>query len=261
MPAYNCEKYLNEAIESILNQTYKEFEFIIINDGSKDRTEEIILSYKDPRIVYLKNEENKGLIYTLNRGLENSKGKYIARMDGDDICLLSRFEKQVNHLQQYPAIDVLATTVSLIDENNKPVGKWKDDANNTSSQSIKSFLPTNNCIAHPTVMGKREVFLQYKYDPDQKLSEDYDLWLRMTAEKRNIDKLNEALLQHRILQTSFTRTRNVNIFYKIMTVKLIFVKKQLRRGKVNSFIILTLINCITDFIKGTAKEIKKKLTK
>ena len=91
MPVYNVEKYLQEAIESILNQTYSNFEFLIINDGSSDKSGEIINSYNDSRIVYLQNNKNKGLVYTLNYGISLAKGEYIARMDGDDISLPDRF--------------------------------------------------------------------------------------------------------------------------------------------------------------------------
>ena len=92
MPAYNAEKYIGEAIESILNQTFKDFEFIIINDGSVDHTKEIIREYNDPRIVLLENDKNRGIVLSLNKGLDAATGKYIARMDADDIALKNRFE-------------------------------------------------------------------------------------------------------------------------------------------------------------------------
>lgn len=102
LPAYNAEKYINEAIDSILTQTYRDFELIILNDCSKDRTEEIILSYEDDRIVYLKNQVNMGVAATLNRGLAAAKGEYVARMDADDISLPERFEKQAAYLDEHP---------------------------------------------------------------------------------------------------------------------------------------------------------------
>src|SRR5450432_2078787 len=87
LPAYNTEAYLGKAIQSLLDQSFRDFELLIINDGSTDKTEDIIRSFSDPRIVYIKNEQNYGLIDTLNKGIDISRGKYIARMDGDDICL------------------------------------------------------------------------------------------------------------------------------------------------------------------------------
>lgn len=258
MPAYNCGKYLREAIDSILQQTFRNFELLIINDGSVDDTEKIIQSYTDERIVYIKNEANKGLIYTLNRGLPEAKGTYIARMDGDDISLPLRFQHQLDHLRKNPKVDVVATQVSLINEAGNDIGFWDDDVNHSDAKSIKKFLPVNNCIAHPTVMGKKEIFMQYRYNPVQKLSEDYDLWLRMAADGKIIDKIPQPLLRHRILQTSFTRTRNVNVFYKIAAVKWLFVKEQLGRGKMNGFIFHTLLCSLTDLIKGTGKIVKGK---
>ncbi len=91
MPAYNGEKFLAEAIDSVLNQTFPDFELLIVNDGSGDATETIIKGYSDNRIVYIKNDINRGLIYTLNKGVDEAKGKYIARMDVDDICLPERW--------------------------------------------------------------------------------------------------------------------------------------------------------------------------
>lgn len=100
MPAYNAEKYIGKSIDSILNQTYGDFEFIIINDGSKDSTKEIILSYSDNRIVYLENEINSGIVVTLNKGLEYATGEYIARMDADDIAVAERLEKQIEFMEK-----------------------------------------------------------------------------------------------------------------------------------------------------------------
>src|SRR5215204_4839876 len=133
LPAYNCEKYIAKAIESVLRQTFTDFEFIIINDGSSDRTEEIIRSFSDPRILYQVNKINKGLVYTLNKGIDNAKGRYIARMDGDDIALPERFEKQFEYLQLNKEVDILATVVILIDENEIVSGTWHSDINNVSA--------------------------------------------------------------------------------------------------------------------------------
>ncbi|HAS7841575.1 TPA: glycosyltransferase family 2 protein, partial [Vibrio cholerae] len=125
MSVYNGEKYLGEAIDSILKQTFSDFEFIIINDGSTDKTLEIIKSYmkKDDRIV-LVSRENKGLIVSLNEGLDLAKGQYIARMDADDISIKSRFEKQIEFLDSNPDIGVCGTWVEVFGENIKSK-KWK----------------------------------------------------------------------------------------------------------------------------------------
>ncbi|HGF9542707.1 TPA: glycosyltransferase family 2 protein, partial [Acinetobacter baumannii] len=122
LPAYNAELYLKEAIDSVLSQTFTDFELIILNDGSIDRTEEIILSYNDSRIVYVKNEKNLGLIGTLNKGINLAKGKYIARMDADDICLPERFKKQVDFLEKNNEIDLIGTNAIKINNNGDRIG-------------------------------------------------------------------------------------------------------------------------------------------
>ncbi len=106
---YNCEKYLKEAIESILNQTFSDFEFLIINDASIDNSDDIILSYKDERIKYVKNEENLGVSRTLNKGIQIARGTYIARMDSDDISITTRLERQYNFMTNHKEVGICGT--------------------------------------------------------------------------------------------------------------------------------------------------------
>lgn len=257
MPVYNADKFLNQAINSILNQTFVDFEFIIINDGSQDKTKEIINNYRDARIVYLENSTNEGLVYSLNKGISAAKGKYIARMDADDIALKDRLQMQVGFFELNVNTLVLATTIKLINENNENIGYWSHDIQHISPESIRGFLPVNNCIAHPTVMIKADVLKKYKYNISQKLSEDYDLWLRLSADKIAIYKLKEPLLLHRILQTSFTRTTGKNLFFKLMTVKFRFVVQQLRKGELTGFVLKIFMAALFDCLKGIGKAIKK----
>ena len=256
LPAYNCEKYIAKAIESVLNQTFNDFEFIIINDGSTDLTEEIIKSFSDPRILYQVNNTNKGLVFTLNKGIDIAKGSYIARMDGDDVSLLERFKKQLDYLQLNKEVDILATVVTLIDENEIVSGTWNSDINNVSAKDIRKELPKDNCIAHPTVMGKSEIFRKYKFNQTQSIGEDYDLWLRMAADNIIIHKLPEPLLRHRILSGSFTRTRHQNVFWKIAKIKIRFTWQQVKKGKLNVFTIKTFLYGCIDLLKGVGKNIK-----
>ncbi len=256
LPAYNCEKYIAKAIESVLHQTFIDFEFIIINDGSADRTEEVIKSFSDPRILYHLNNTNKGLVFTLNKGIDLAKGRYIARMDGDDIALLDRLEKQFDYLQLNKEVEILATVVTLIDENENVSGTWNSDMNNVSAKDIRKELPKDNCIAHPTVMGKTEIFRKYKFNQTQSTGEDYDLWLRMAADNIIIHKLSEPLLRHRILSDSFTRTRHQNVFWKIAKIKIKFSWQQIKKGKLNMFIIKTFLYGCMDLLKGVGKSFK-----
>lgn len=193
MPVYNTnEEYLKEAIESILNQTYSDFEFIIINDGSDNDVEKVILSYTDKRIKYIKNEENLGLIKTLNKGLAISSSEYIARMDSDDISLPTRFEQQIDFLDKNNEVDVLGTWFKMLPQNEiikRP----------TSSQDIKNFLLFINCpIAHPTVMMKKSFIEKnnYRYNENDKHAEDYGLWLSM-MDKTEFAIIPEVLLDYR----------------------------------------------------------------
>ena len=256
LPAHNCDKYIAKAIESVLHQTFTDFEFIIINDGSTDRTEEMIRSYADPRILYQYNTSKKGLVFTLNRGIELARGRYIARMDGDDIAVRERFEKQLKYLELNDRADLLATVVSLIDEHDAPCGTWESDERNISEEDIRTYLPKDNCIAHPTVMGKIEVFKKYKYNPKQSQSEDYDLWLRMSSDGVVIHKLPEPLLQHRILSSSFTRSNKKNVFWKIGETQLRFAWQQFQKGKLSLFVLNAFVYGCLNMVKGLLKQLK-----
>ena len=256
LPAYNCEKFIGKAIQSVLQQTFTDFELIIINDGSTDRTEEIIKSFSDPRILYQVNNTNKGLVFTLNKGIDIANGRYIARMDGDDISLPERFKKQFDYLQLNKEVEILATVVTLIDEKGIVSGTWHSDINNLSEKNIRKELPKDNCIAHPSIMGNTSVFKKYKFSQIQSIGEDYDLWLRMAADNIIIHKLSEPLLQHRILSGSFTRTRHQNVFWKIAKIKIRCSWQQFKKGKLNVFIIKTFLYGWMDLLKGLGKNIK-----
>ena len=256
LPVYNAARFLREAIDSVLRQSFDDFELIILNDGSTDDTKKIIQSYTDSRIRYVENEQNSGLVFTLNRGIDLCRADLVARMDGDDICSSTRFAKQVRTLRSNPEIDLLATIVSPIGEEGESLSDWTEDTTHLSWDSIRGYLPANNCIAHPTIMAKTTLLREYRYRPSQKLAEDYDLWLRLAADGRRIEKLNERLLLHRILKSSFTRTRQRNVFFKIMRVKQRFAKERLQEGKWNSFVTKTFLYSLVDGVKGIFKQIK-----
>jgi glycosyltransferase involved in cell wall biosynthesis len=181
MPVYNAEKYLHEAIDSILNQTYKHFELIIINDGSTDRSEEIIKSYKDPRIQYLKNNTNLGLSATLNKGLQLATGKYIARMDADDISHPARFEKQVAYLESHPDYGIVGSMYVMLDGERKiyEIGgmSFRED------EEIKISLFSNNVFAHGETMFRKELIDRhnFSYNKIYNPCEDYYLWTQMSS--------------------------------------------------------------------------------
>ena len=259
LPAYNCEKYIGKAIQSVLQQTFKDFELIIINDGSTDKTETSILQFNDPRIIYLQNSENKGLIYTLNRATELAKGNYIARMDSDDICASERLLKQVGYLDEHPETAMVATTINFIDANGNDKGIWPLDRKMISPPLIRNEMPFENCIAHPTIMIRADILKKLEYNPRQVNIEDYDLWLRLLNRGHVIAKLNEPLLWYRIHDDSITHVhlKKRNFFFKHLRMKRKFLTKEILSGRVNGFTLKVIVSTIVDFIKGTGKEIKK----
>lgn len=177
MPVYNEHPYyLQLAIKSILNQTIKDFEFIIINDASTNETENIILSYNDARIKYLKNENNLKITRTLNRGLEIASGKYIARIDSDDFSAKTRFEKQIEYLENNNDVGVLGTYF-------KRVHKNADILIPSKIKDVMLFLRyCQNCIAHSSVMFRKSVLEEnnLSYDTNCLHAEDYKLWSDMS---------------------------------------------------------------------------------
>ncbi len=185
MPVYNGEQYLKEAIDSILNQTFTDFEFIIINDGSTDRTEDIILSYADERIRYVKNGVNLQIVKSLNKGIELAKGQYIARMDADDISLQIRLEEQVRFMQDHPEIDVCGAWVHTFGDREET---WEYPL---SHDGIKALLLLNSAFAHPSIMAKRSMFSDFSFSDKYLGAEDYFLWINSIDHKlfSNIPKV------------------------------------------------------------------------
>lgn len=192
MPVYNGGKYLREAIESILNQTYGNFEFLIINDGSSDNTDEIIRSYTDRRIVYLQNDGNCGLVYTLNYGISVAKGEYIARMDADDISEPTRFEKQIEVFEKDPELGLCGTWAKII--GTKKVFKVE-----TENERIKCGLFFTNQFIHPSIMFSKTQLTKsgYKYEEKNFTAEDYALWINL-SQKIKMQNIPECLLQYRV---------------------------------------------------------------
>lgn len=184
MPVYNGEKYLKEAIDSILTQTFTDFEFLIINDGSTDKTERIIKSYTDQRIKLIKNKVNKGIVTALNKGIRLAKGEYIARMDCDDLSLPKRLESEVTFLDKNPEYGLVGTLRYIMNEKRK---KQVVAPAVFDHEDIKLHFAFGNIITHGSVMMRRHILIKHKilYNPKAKYFEDYDLWVKVA----NISKI------------------------------------------------------------------------
>jgi hypothetical protein len=193
LPAYNAEKYIEESIESILKQTFNDFELIVINDGSTDQTKEKILSFTDKRIRYIENKKNLGLIDTLNKGLFFSNGVYIARMDADDLCKENRFEKQIDFFLKDRDVDILGTNIHLL--NSESYIKYK-----LTNEENRIELLLQPVVAHPSVMMKKESIQKHRlfYDKAADCAEDYKLWIDATLCGLSIKNIGEYLLDYRI---------------------------------------------------------------
>jgi glycosyltransferase involved in cell wall biosynthesis len=248
MPVFNGEKYLKDAIESILRQTFTNFEFLIINDGSSDNTVSIIESYADARIHLIHNEKNLGLIASLNKGVELASGTYIARMDCDDISFPERLAKQLEVFKTNPDIDILATQMLLINSEGFKTGMWSGDTGIKSSEAIKRKLIKECCIAHPSVMVRSSLIRQYFYDAKQKGAEDWDLWLRMASDGKNFFKINELLLKYRVHSLSATIVRNQNGLYinrwKVLSNYCI---QKIKKGHINFFDFKVLCSAFSSY--------------
>ena len=166
MPTYNSIRFIRESIESILNQTFVDFELIIIDDGSTDGSSEIIADYKkyDNRIYVCTNPKNLGIVASLNRGLSCARGQYIARMDSDDISYPTRFQKQIDFLDKYSDVGILGGAVQYIDSDGKTLGM---NAYPTDDMAIRWTCLFSNPFAHPTVMIRKCVLEKngLRYDP------------------------------------------------------------------------------------------------
>lgn len=207
MPVFNGEKYLKTAMDSILNQTYSDFEFLIINDGSTDLTEEIINTYKDPRINYIKNDRNRGIVVTLNIGLEMSRGKYIARMDADDIAYPARLEQQLNFMLAQPECKLCGTRAIAINENGSQTYKLKRPY---VAADLKVQHLFRNSFIHPTVMLDAEVAREFKYAANYEYAEDYHLFAQI-ALKYPTANLKTALLYYRIHSENITSKKQLEM--------------------------------------------------
>jgi glycosyltransferase involved in cell wall biosynthesis len=258
LPVYNGELYLKSCIDSILHQTFKEFELIIINDGSSDKTESIIKSFTDERIIYIQNERNLGLIYSLNSGIEVARGEFLARMDADDIALPERLMEQKNYLVAHPNCGIVAGQIIFIDPTGEYRGDWALDIKTIDYKAILKTMPFENCLAHPSIMGRTKIFKDCPYDPMQEDIEDYHLWLKMLSIGIIIEKINHPVLLYRDNPISITNQilRKKNFFFRHARMKKYIIVEAIKKKKVTGYHFLIFIAMVKDLVNGCAKAIK-----
>lgn len=218
MPVYNGEKYLKEAIDSILSQSFKDFELLIINDGSSDNTENLLKSYNDFRIRIIDNKTNKGLIYSLNLGIKESKGEFIARMDADDISYPDRLKIQYEFMKDNPDVCVCGTGFQSFGESNFI---------HSQNKQITIFnLIKNNPVAHPTVFIRKSILFKYnlEYSYDFFACEDYELWSRIILVSKIVNIPN-ILLKYRTHNTNVSKVFSIQQNENANRVKESLLKK------------------------------------
>lgn len=206
MSVYNSSAFLREAISSILNQSYQNFEFIIVDDGSVDESLEIIHSFHDPRIRVVKNTQNKGLAFSLNRAIELARTEYIVRMDADDISLPTRLERQVRFMEENKHISISGTWIKLIGAKSEV---WKYPLSN---KELSCHMIFGSPFAHPSVIIRRKDLLDKNllYDENLRVAQDYDLWMRALRSGGLFANIPEVLLLYRTHPLQSGKVNNSN---------------------------------------------------
>lgn len=250
MGIYNCEDTLSEAIECIVNQTFSDWELIMCDDGSNDDTYEIAISYKEKypeKIIVLQNEKNRGLNYTLNKCLKQAKGKYIARMDGDDRCDKERFAIEINVLEKEPEISIVSTDMEFFDES----GVWGKISH--PEYPVPEDFVKESPFCHAPCMVKREAYMKVKgYSVSDKLLrvEDYHLWIKMYKCGYRGKNIHKCLYQMRDDRNAYSRRsfkNRLNEYYvKRLAIRTFRLKKWNYLLALRPIIVGLLPNCVYD---------------
>lgn len=228
MPVFNCQEFVFHAIKSIINQTFKNWELIIVNDNSSDSTFEIIESFKDPRIRVINNLERKGLAYCLNLCISLSKGVFFARMDGDDIMFIRRLELQYNYLIENLEVDVVGANAVIIDKNENIIGKRISKVSTNASK----ILQNGGLFIHPTVFGRMEWFKNNLYNEFFLRCQDLELWTR-TIDNSRFKIINTCLIFYRdINDLKLNKYHSAGNYYR----RILFLNK----NKISTFLYFKL---------------------
>lgn len=248
LPVYNGARYVRDAIDSILGQSYRDFEFLIINDGSTDGTREILDSLVDPRVRVF-HKHNEGLGKTLNRGLKLATGEYVARIDADDAAEPERLKRQVEYLESHPDIAVLGTALKVSYSDGTEVIRQRPLRQEDVLRHIIKVCP----VAHPSVMMRRSVILGlggYDVSHDGSLGRsagmDYHLWVRVLANGYGLANLPDPLVIHRKVATSITGKKSLSFKLFERARLRLWAKRELRLGA-RAYIDVLLVSIMTVF--------------
>lgn len=206
MPAYNSDKYIAQAIQSILDQTHSNLELCIINDGSTDKTAEVIDQFDDRRIVKVNQSENRGLVETRNALIEMARGQYIAYLDNDDIAFPDRLEKQLAFLEAGKA-DLCSGAYETY---NEETGKRRKSKERYTDADIKALISVYCPLCNPAVMGRAEVFKKFRYKPGNDHAEDYSMWQEIALAGYRLANLKDKLITYRLHPKQISRVANVS---------------------------------------------------
>jgi glycosyltransferase involved in cell wall biosynthesis len=241
MPVYNGEMFLREAVDSILGQSFVDFELLIVNDSSTDKSLSIIRSYHDSRIRLVNNDKNRGLIYSRNKGIDESRGEYIAMLDCDDVAYPRRLARQVLFLENNPEYAMVGSGLEIIDGEGRSSGfsvpVYKDN-------EVGPRLIFGNIFAQSSVMIRRNIITDYRYRKEAPFSEDYDLWIRL-AEDNLIRNLPEILIKYRVYNSS---TGTIKRREMLLAVRKIFIY-QLKKLGINPTDEQIDLHLSVDFLK------------
>lgn len=203
LTTYNCEDFLLPAITSVLKQNYTDYELVVIDDGSTDHTEELVKSIPDSRLIFHKNPKNSGIVYSLNKGLKIARGKYIARMDSDDLMLQNRLQHQFLFLEANPEYGMVGSAYQIIDDKGSFLQPVYPRTNN---DEISLALLFGNQFGHPTVTMRSDLVKRLKYRNTFPYAEDYDLWCRLSKISK-IGNLPDCYLSYRWHKNNTMNTR------------------------------------------------------
>lgn len=258
MSVYNGERFLHEAVGSILNQTFSDLEFIIINDGSTDSTRMILESYTDPRMRIF-NQKNIGLTRSLNKGLKKAKGKYIARQDADDVSDRKRLEYQVDFMENHPDVGLVGTFGTIINEDGRFLKSWKLPEGH---DRINEMLLSGNCFLHGSVLFRRECLVTVgHYREEFEYAQDYDYWLRI-AEKYKVENIDKELYRYRLNTDAISREKiTEQLNYHLLIIQLARERRKTGNDSLGEIDIKNIRMELTDRFQMTTSQINEFLAK